>query len=203
MNLTGIWKAIGCTEEEKKDIIIQDGNITFTAGTWNKPFEKTGAFNLVPENVLQEAGCQKLNLIGEDDDSFDFIVHEEMMDGKQVILLSEMTMEYDGRGRIVGDTYVREADLPLVGNDFVSKARQFFNKRKATPTDNGPMKEPVEPMGFMGMGAMMGGMMPGMMASQGMPAPSAAPAVEPWDCTCGAKHNGGRFCPECGNMKPQ
>ena len=65
--------------------------------------------------------------------------------------------------------------------------------------------------GFMGIG-MMNGMMGGMGASQTnlmntaqqlntQPAPTNAPAVDTWTCSCGAK-NSGKFCAECGSKKP-
>jgi len=203
MELTGTWKAIGCGAAERKDILIQDGAITFTAGTWNKPFEKTDKFNLVPERVLREVYCQKLDLVGEEDERFDFIIHEEIMGEKIVIILSEMTIEYDGRGRIVGTTYVREEDLPLLGDDFESKAHQFFNRRMVTAPDDHMIIEGMKNNGFMGMGAMMGGPMMGMRSPQNMPTTSTLPTVEPWDCTCGKKQITGRFCPECGSAKPQ
>ena len=121
----------------------------------------------------------------------DYMVHEEEIKGKTVQVLSWMGMEYDGRGRIVMATFLREEDCSLVGNNFVSKACSFYNKVASIPSMRMPSN--MGP-GFMGLGGMMGA---NNMGSAGMK------KVEPWNCSCGNKNNIGRFCTECGCPMPK
>lgn len=66
--------------------------------------------------------------------------------------------------------------------------------------------------GFMGMGMAMnaGGMNAQNLYAMGTPPQAVAqqqaapaPSANEWICSCGAKVNGGKFCPECGSKKPE
>lgn len=195
MILTGTWKPYGKYGKSNPNIMIADLELTFWTGVMTpNPKQTTVHFHLEEEHSLRENHCYNIKI---DDDNFknmDFMVHEETIDGKTVVILSSMGMEYDGRGRIVFSSYVREEDYELVNDDFKSLAYQYWNDR------------PSVPMMQMNLGTnIFMGMMSGMtdMPQSPVVAPSPAGPMEPWDCACGKKQITNRFCPECGMPMPK
>ncbi len=59
--------------------------------------------------------------------------HMENINGKEIPVISQMIMEYDGRGRIVRASYVRKEDRTLVNEDYETRLYKACNKRTATP----------------------------------------------------------------------
>lgn len=208
MNLTGIWKPYGRYAMKERKITIQDQELTFWIDVVSpNPKQTTVHFHLTEERCLRENQCYNIEIEEEQFKNTDYIVHEEMIGEKPVVILSHMAMELDGRGRIVISSYVREEDYALVNDEFESLAYQYWNNRPSIPMTQinpngnaflGMMGEPIT-MG------MMQGNMPGLMGgTQTPPAPPTPPApVDPWDCICGKKQITGRFCPECGMPMPK
>ena len=190
MILTGTWKPYGKYGKNNPDITIQGQELTFWLGVMTpNPRQTTVHFHLEEEHSLRENHCYNIKFDEEEFKNTDLIVHEETIDGKSVVILSDMGMEYDGRGRIVVSSYVREEDYALVNDDFKSLAYKYWNDRPSVP-----MMQMNPGMGFP-MGMMSG--MTDMSPSPAMP-PSPAGPIEPWDCICGEKQITYRFCPECG-----
>jgi len=174
MDLTGIWKPFGKYVTDSQKIIIQGNQISYWRfiGKQGMP-QENAEFYLEPEKTdLKESNCYNLLLKGDEYRNYDAIIHEENLLGKNVFILSEMTMEYDGRGRIVRTSYIREDDYSRIDPQFESKAYQYFNNRIATPmqaTGSGT---------FMNMGM-------GMMSlNSAPPLFTAPPSGTPWSCTC-------------------
>ena len=164
------------------------------------PSQTSVHFHLEEEHSLRENRCYNLKIDEEQFRNMDFMVHEETIDGKPVVILSQMTMEYDGRGRIVCFSYVREEDYSLVNDDFKSLAYQRWNDRPSVPMMQ------MNPGCSFPMG-MMAERMSGMAVLRSGEIPAAVPnpvsKVEPWDCSCGKKQNTTKFCPECGMPMPK
>lgn len=203
MDLTGIWKPYGRYVNKDQKITIQSQELTFWIGVAGpNPRQTTVHFRLVEEHSLRENHCCNLEIDEERFKNTDFIVHEETIEGKTVAILSMMIMELDGRGRIVGKSYVREEDYALVNDEFKSLAYQHWNARPSVTMmqmDRGGFF----PIGMMsGKSGMSGGA--GMMSGE-MPAaaPNPVTRVEPWDCICGNKQITTRFCSECGMPMPK
>lgn len=198
MNLTGIWKPYGKYVYKDQTVTIQGEELTFWPGVADPNARKTTVpFHLEEAHSLRENRCYNIIIDEEQFKNTDFVVHEEVIDGKPVVILSQMMMEYDGRGRIVLFSYVREEDYALVNDDFKSLAYQYWNDRPSTPMTQ------MNPGATLSMGMMAGmaGMMSGGMASAAVPNPVSK--VEPWDCSCGKKQNTTKFCPECGMPMPK
>ncbi len=205
MELTGTWKPYGKYAEKDQSITIQGQELTFGIRVADQPPTSTTVhFRLEEEHSLRENHCHNLIIEETEFKIMDFMVHEETIEGRQVVILSKMTMEYDGRGRIVIASYVREEDYRLINDDFKSAAYQYWNDRPAVPMmQMGPGGN--VPMGMMSdmmagrMSASLLGMMSGMQAA----APGPVTQVEPWDCTCGNKQITTKFCGECGQPCPK
>lgn len=204
MNLTGTWKPFGRYVDENQKITIQDQELTFGVGfVGPTPNQTTVHFHLVEGGSLRENHCYNIEIEEAQFRNTDFIVHEETIEGKPVIILSNMCMEYDGRGRIVLASYVREEDYSLVNADFKSLAYKHYNDCPSIPmTQNNSGAEIA--MGMMATMASMADMASvrfGIPTSTTVSTPSTQ--MEPWDCICGKKQNTSRFCPECGMPMPQ
>lgn len=204
MNLTGIWKPYGKYVNKDQIIMIQGQEITFGIGVAGPNSKQTTVhFHLEEGRSLRENNCHNIIIDEEQFKNTDYMVHEENIEGKTVVILSYMIMEYDGRGRIVFHSYVREEDYELLNDDFKSLAYQHWNDRPSVPMTQMNLKDDI-PMAMMGrmMGSMMLGM-PGMMPGASCPvvAPGSVTQVEPWDCSCGNKQITTKFCQECGMPK--
>ena len=204
IELNGTWKPYGQYVNKDRKIIIHGHELTFETDAMSSDSKTaTVHFHLVEENSLRENHCYNIKIDEEQYKNTDFMVHEELIEGKPVVILSYMGMEQDGRGRIVFFSYVREKDYALVNDEYKSLAYQYWNERPPVPMMQ------VNPEAGIPMGVM-GGMMPGMMGGMtadmisnlmsGMTAaiPSQVTQVKPWDCTCGNKQITSKFCPECG-----
>ena len=195
MELTGIWKPYGRYTNKDQKIMIQGQELTFWEGVFRpNPKQVSVHFHLEEEHCLRENHCYHIMIDEEQYKNNDFVVHEEIIDGKAVVILSSMGMEYDGRGRIVFMSYVREEDYALVNDDFKSVAYQYWNERPSVPMMQMNLGGNIS-MGMMGMMEMMNGMM--------AEAPSSVVQVDPWNCSCGNKQISSRFCPECGLPMPK
>lgn len=200
-NLTGAWKPFGRYVKKNPQITIQGQELTFWIGMMRpEPKQTTVHFHLEEGRSLRENHCYNIIIDEEQYKNMDFMVHEETIEGKQVVILSHMGMEYDGRGRIVMASYIREEEYVLVNDEFKSLAYQYWNDRPSVPM----MQTGSSGNDFMGMKL---GMMPGMMSGMldGMSAVTSSPVaqVEPWDCTCGNKQITSKFCGECGMPMPK
>ena len=134
MNLTGIWKPYGRYTNKDQNILIQDQELSFWMGAMSpNPKPTTVHFHLEEEHSLRENHCYKIKIDEEQFKDMDYIVHEETIEGKAVVILSYMSMEYDGRGRIVFFSYVREEDYALVNDEFKSVAYKYWNDRPSVP----------------------------------------------------------------------
>ncbi len=130
MELTGTWKPYGKYVNKDQKIIIQDYEITFwTDSVSSNSKQATASFHLEEGGSLKENHCYNIKIDDEQYKNIDFMVHEEIIDGKPVVILSHMDMEYDGRGRIVFFSYVREEDYTLVNDEFKSLAYLYWNER--------------------------------------------------------------------------
>ena len=109
--------------------------------------------------------CYNIKIDEEQFKNTDFMVHEENIEGKPVVILAQMDMEYDGRGRIVFFSYVREEDYALVNDEFKSVAYQYWNERPSASMMQ------IEPSANIPMGMMLG---------RTAMAQSSARQVEPW-----------------------
>lgn len=214
MNLDGIWILVGGFLGSNQSIIIEGNELSrYEFITKSDSERKRFKFSIGEGTYMDDSPSKNLYIEGDTNRLMDYMVHEEEIKGKTVPVLSWMGMEYDGRGRIVMATFLREEDCSLVGNNFVSKACSFYNKVSSIssmrmPSNMGP--------GFMGLGGMMGanntgsaGMMganntgsAGMMGANNMGS-AGMKKVEPWNCSCGNKNNIGRFCTECGCPMPK
>lgn len=196
MELTGTWKPYGQYVNKDQKIIIQGQELTFWINAMSlNPEQVTVHFHLVEEKSLRENRCYNIKIDEEQYKNTDFMVHEELIEGKPVVILSHMGMEQDGRGRIVFFSYVREEDYALVNDAFKSLAYKYWNDRPSVPMMQ------INPKAGISMGVM-GGMTADMISNlmSGMTAvvSSQTTQVEPWDCTCGNKQITNKFCPECG-----
>ena len=208
-NLTGTWKPFGRYVKKNPQITIQGQELTFWIGMMRpEPKQTTVHFHLEEGRSLRENHCYNIIIDEEQYKNMDFMVHEETIEGKQVVILSHMGMEYDGRGRIVMASYIREEEYALVNDEFKSLAYQYWNDCPSVPMmQTGPSGNDFMGMKLGMMPGMMSGMTAGMMPSMtaGMVAvtPSPVSQVEPWDCSCGNKQITGKFCPECGMPMPE
>lgn len=159
MEVNGTWMSYGKFALNKKPIKIDGNEITYWKSVGREePEEVTSKFVLEKDQAyMPSENCHNLKIEGDEYRALDYMVHEETIGEKKVAILSFMGMEYDGRGRIVLSSFVREEDLGLVNEDFESKAVKYWNKRPAIPMTNinakGPFTMPV---------------MGGMMALNGM-----------------------------------
>ncbi len=191
MDLNGTWKQAGGFVFDTSGIIIKGNELLRRKRIEGRePEWKSDRFSLT-EGISMD-GCPSWNLKIEGDtyNQMDYMIHEEEIGGKTVTVLSAMGMEYDGRGRIVLATLLREEDHSLVGKDFVSRACKFYNQR---PAPSMRMASPPS-MDFMMHWPNMGA------APQ---SPSEVKTEEFWSCSCGNEKNIGRFCTECGSPKPK
>lgn len=192
IELNGTWKPYGQYVNKDQKITIQGHELTFWTGVMNPNSKKvTVHFHLSEEHILHENRCYNIKIDKEQYKNTDFMVHEELIEGKPVVILSYMGMEQDGRGRIVFFSYVREEDYALVNDEFKSLVYQYLNDSPSVPMMK--MNPGVDISRGM-MGEMMARMKTGMMVA----VPNQAIQVEPWDCTCGNKQVTSKFCPECG-----
>lgn len=184
MELTGVWQPYGRYIIEDQKIMIQGQELTFWVGAASPyPKQVTVPFHLEEEHCLRENHCYKIMIDDEQFKNTDFMVHEETIEGKPVVILSFMSMEHDGRGRIVFFSYVREEDYTLVSEDFKSLAYKYWNDR---PSVSMMQMNPSVNISM------------GMMCGTTAAAPSPTTQANPWDCTCGKKQITSKFCPECG-----
>lgn len=203
MNLSGIWKPFGRFVHKDQEIIIQDQEITFWIGSaGSNPRQTTVPFHLEEDQSLRKNHCCNIKIDDEEFRNTDYFVHEEIIEEKPVVILSQMTMEYDGRGRIVIFSYVREEDYSLVNDEFKSLAYKYWNDRPSVPMMQ--MNPGVGfPMGMMGCMGNMTDLMSGMMNLNSAAVTTPSTTVEPWDCICGNKQITTRFCGECGMPMPK
>lgn len=192
IELNGTWKPYGQYVNKDQKITIQGHELTFWIETMSlKPKQTTVHFRLVKDYSMCETRCYNIKIDDVQFKNIDFMVHEESIDGKSVVILSHMDMEYDGRGRIVFFSYVREEDYALVNDEFKSLAYKYWNDR------------PSVPMMKMNLGVdisigMMGVMMSGTKSEMATAVPSSVTQGKTWDCSCGNKQITNKFCPECG-----
>lgn len=193
MDITGVWQDVGNRDDTGRNIEIEGNEISCWIGYGSpEPKKKTVKFSLQKDmSFMPEYNAH--NLIPEDDSDrwLDYMVHEEVIDSKTVMVLSLMCMEYDGRGRIVMATYVRKEDRNLVEDGFVSKAFQFWNSRPSTSMCN--INGPQIPI----LGGMFGFILP-----DAQTAVKQQGVVDAWNCSCGQENNTGKFCIQCGSKKP-
>lgn len=201
MDLTGKWKAFGNSFRSDRTIEIKGDEISFWVEYGKEePKLRKEKFTLRKDTSYM-GGDNSYDILIENDEyrREDYMVHEEDINGKTVQIISKMDMEYDGRGRIVIASYVKEEDLSLVDDDFVSKAVKRWNQRPSTPmTFQGVINNPA---------------MISMMTFNGMNMPATMTAAsektetdtkeDPWKCSCGAANNSGKFCPQCGATRPR
>lgn len=195
MNLQGKFAAYSRFSVDGKEIVFNGNNVTYSGTdlrtdsmvTYTLPYEMVKA-----DYLLRNASCYEIRIKS---DAFcgnpDFVYHIEKINGKDVEMISRMTMEYDGRGRIVGSSYVKEENLGLVDEDYESLLYQACNHRKSAP-----MTFQQVPGGMAAMGSMMG------MNGMGLSADGQKATGPAWDCTCGEKGITGKFCPSCGLPRP-
>lgn len=196
MELTGTWKPYGQYVNKDQKIIIQGQVLTFWINAMSlNPEQATVHFHLVEENSLRENRCYNIKIDEEQYKNTDFMVHEELIEGKPVVILSYMGMEQDGRGRIVFFSYIRKEDYALVNDEFKSLAYKYWNDRPSVSMMQVNPNASI-PMGVMG--GMTADMISNLMSDMTAVVPSQATQVEPWDCTCGNKQVSNKFCPECG-----
>ena len=62
------------------------------------------------------------------------IKSQEIINNQEVEIISGIIMEYDGRGPIVMDEYVKKEDLKKVPKDFKSKVYHSHNNIETQPT---------------------------------------------------------------------
>lgn len=66
---------------------------------------------------------------------FEYLIyHEEEYEGKPLAVISGIIMEYDGRGPVVFNEFVPEADREEVPDDFVSALARSYNDREPIPS---------------------------------------------------------------------
>lgn len=134
IELNGTWKPYGQYVNKDQKIMIQGHELTFWTDAMSPNSKQTTAhFHLVEEHSLRENHCYNIKIDEEQFKNTDLMVHEELIEGKQVVILSYMGMEHDGRGRIVFFSYVREEDYELVNDEFKSLAYQYLNNRPSVP----------------------------------------------------------------------
>lgn len=199
MDLTGKWVPFGKWLFNTSPIVIE-GN-TFIYYKEDGSVDRTRKFET--KESLYMGDVKSVDLFFENDEhrSIDYMAHEENINGKTVVILSFMGMEYDGRGRIVMASFTREEDADLVDENFVSKAVECWNRRPSTPMHMG--------------GNLNAGMFNFMMSGGPMGMADVNKPVEPiktdevrvegdgWNCACGEINISGKFCPNCGCPKPR
>lgn len=205
MEIKGNFKAFGRLCRSGREIAFDGSTIRYTAADIRTDVTHTAQYSYEAvscDYMLPNASCHEIRICSEDSSSKpDLVYHVENVDGKEIHIVSEMFMEYDGRGRIVGVSYIKEEDLPFVNDSFESRLYKSCNNRTPVSMMNPEFIGGAGMMNMMGM--MNSGLVPGM-GSAAPAEPSSAPAVssEPWDCICGEKGNTGNFCRNCGMKRP-
>lgn len=191
MNIDGKYVTPADCAMEGREIVISGNTISYARrNVYENTYTKvTAPFELRNSSYLPaDASCYEIDV--KTDKKPELVYHEETVNGRRVPFISSMMMEYDGRGMIVADTYVKEEHLPLTGKDFESRLYICCNKRKPVPMMNMGGAAPA-------MGSMMNFCPMGTDPSVQQPA-TGKTAVAPWDCACGEKGITGKFCPNCG-----
>lgn len=193
MDISGTWKPFGKQDSMSPFIVIDKDEITYySAGGNADSTSNTKKFEMLRTYFMKDLECYDLKIEGDEYRSSDYMVHEEIINGRPVAIFSIMGMEFDGRGRIVRASFIREEDADLVDENFVSEAVKFWNRRPSVPPT---MMNPA-PGGFtMAMGN-------GMIPTGNQINDEQSSVVKLWNCGCGLKGIGSKFCPECGTPRP-
>lgn len=222
MNLDGKWYLCNSKVVSGKNITIEKDKITLYCLTLkNRQSERiTTKFTLKnADYLLCDAECMAFEFgeLGEYVKP-DLMCHKENIDGQEVVVLSYMLMEYDGRGLIVGASYVRENDLKYIPKEFES--RLYKARNESTVSSMNRMGNDSPSTGMMGGMTSFMGMKPIMQMAPGFfqqpepttnsgfikqpePAMPANPTPTSWNCDCGQMNNTGKFCTNCGKKRPQ
>lgn len=194
MDISGTWKAFGKRAVQSKPIVIDKDEITYYSAVGNsEPVKNTKKFEMLRTYYMRDLECYDLKIEGDEYKSMDYMVHEETINGRPVVIFSIMGMEYDGRGRVVMASFIREEDADLVDENYVSEAVKFWNRR---PTVSPTMiKNPTQGGFTMAMGNR-------MIPLGNQTNDEQSSEVKLWNCGCGLKGNSGKFCPECGKSRP-
>lgn len=211
MDISGKWKAFGgfryaiSRDDSSNFIPIEiEGNVMIrrTKDENGELQEIKHKFELREAcGYMREYNCRDILIEGDEHHSLDYMVHEETIGDKTVAIISFMGMEFDGRGRIVMCSFIREEDFDLVDENYVTKAYIFWNRRASTSTIqfmNPMLMEKMMANNPMALNMEM--INTGMADIQANPEP-AAPS-DGWDCSCGSRNNTHKFCPECGAPRP-
>lgn len=193
-DLEGKWSSVKSGSFVQDGILIHENEITFRTrdNRIGAITDKTVRFDLQENTgLVADCDCCSLKLEAGDYIKPDFYCHKENVNGRDILIISQMTMEYDGRGLIVAGTFVREQDSSFLENGFESRLYKAYNKQNA-PVIMNPNAVEGGLMGFM--------MMQNLCA---MPSQQKEVTGEAWNCTCGKQGNTGNFCAECGAKKPQ
>lgn len=194
MDISGIWKPFGKWDSMRPSIEINGDEITFYRAVGNSDLQKsTKKFEMLSNYYMRDFECYDLKIEGDEYRSLDYMVHEETVNGKPVAILSAMGMEYDGRGRIVSASLIREEDADLVDENFVSEAVKFWNRR--------PSVSPTMIMNPTSGGFTMA-MVNRMIPTGNQTNDEQSSVVKLWNCGCGLKGISSKFCPECGTPRP-
>lgn len=197
MKVEGIWKPAGRMAAYNKDMCIKDGIMQVALINGKKKEEE---YALKECNSYKSFVTEAAYIFPANNPNEDIIIHVEEHDGHLITILSNLLMEYDGRGLIVGSEYVHEDDYQFVAADFESKLRHHLNDRNPIPMTS--MHAP-QPFGV-GMMGMMGGTMDMYSMQQTAQMTSEADKAsgeDAWTCSCGHVNVRGKFCGECGMKK--
>ena len=128
--LSGDWIEIGSGDDgDLCRMTVKGRRISLNA--WG---EKSEFSYSIPTDMFTAGDGEVMLRLNDCREFENLIYHEEEIDGRTVPILSGTLFEYDGRGEVVSQEFVRSEDHPFVPADFRSSSYKIRNERDPIPT---------------------------------------------------------------------
>ncbi len=125
MKLDGGWTAVNAFMGERAKMFFQNGILVYKKphGQW-----------ITTKYEMQDLGKEKRIIANSREVGFEYLVpHAENVNGREIMVISRVVIEYDGRGAIVFDEFVRNDNIADIPEGYMSEYAKILNNRPTLP----------------------------------------------------------------------